>query len=71
MDGQWEIHPKKAVVSQQYYARHCAITSMIHDMHMLLFSVLGNYKTELDDFKLHRGIPNCMLLARPLCENFP
>ena len=28
-------------------------------------------KAELDDFKTGRGIPNCMIEARPLCENFP
>ena len=28
-------------------------------------------KAELDDFKLGRGIPNCVLEARPLCEDFP
>ena len=28
-------------------------------------------KAELDVFKLGRGIPNCVLEARPLCEPFP
>ena len=28
-------------------------------------------KAELDDFKTGRGIPNCVIEARPLCENFP
>ena len=28
-------------------------------------------KAELDDFKAGRGIPACVLEARPLCENFP
>ena len=26
MDGQWEIHPKKAAVSQQYYAGRHAVS---------------------------------------------
>ena len=28
-------------------------------------------KAALDDFKPGRGIPNCVLKARPLCEDFP
>jgi hypothetical protein len=28
-------------------------------------------KAELDDFELGRAIPNCVLEARPLCEEFP
>ena len=28
-------------------------------------------KAELDDFKPGRGLPNCVLEARPLCEDFP
>ena len=28
-------------------------------------------KAELDDFKPGRGLPSCVLEARPLCENFP
>ena len=28
-------------------------------------------KAELDDFKLGRGIPNCVLDARPLSGDFP
>ena len=28
-------------------------------------------KAELDDFKLGRRIPNCVIEARPLCDNFP
>ena len=27
-------------------------------------------KAELDDFKIGKGIPNCVLEARPLCEDF-
>ena len=28
-------------------------------------------KAELDDFKPGRGLPNCVLKARLLCEDFP
>ena len=28
-------------------------------------------KAELNVFKIGRGIPNCVLEARPLCEQFP
>ena len=28
-------------------------------------------KAELDDFEPGRGLPSCVLEARPLCENFP
>ena len=28
-------------------------------------------KAELDDFKPGRGLPSCVLEARPLCEDFP
>ena len=28
-------------------------------------------KAELDDFKPGRGLPGCVLEARPLCEDFP
>ena len=28
-------------------------------------------KTELDDYKMGKGIPNCELEARPLSKNFP
>ena len=28
-------------------------------------------KAELNDFKPGRGIPSCVLEARPLCEDFP
>ena len=28
-------------------------------------------RKELDDFKLGKGIPNCVLKARHLCEGFP
>ena len=28
-------------------------------------------KAELDDFKIGKGIPNCVLEARPLCDDFP
>ena len=26
---------------------------------------------ELNDFKIGKGIPNCVLEARPLCDDFP
>jgi hypothetical protein len=28
-------------------------------------------KAELDDFEPGRGLPSCVLEARPLCEDFP
>ena len=64
MDNQWEIQPAKSTVS----CKHIILNpnSLILDIHP--FQVT---KAELDDFKTGRGIPNCVLEARPLCEQFP
>ena len=60
MDNQWEIQPAKSTVSPKL------IICLILDAHP--FQVT---KAELDVFKIGRGIPNCVLEARPLCEQFP
>ncbi len=67
MDGQWKIYPIKSAVSQQP-SWHCIIY-LIFDNSVVYFPFQLT-KAELDDFKLGRAIPNCVLEARPLCEDF-
>ena len=64
MDDQWEIQPAKSTVSPKHNILNP--NCLILDAHP--FQVT---KAELDDFKKGRGIPNCVLEARPLCEQFP
>ena len=66
MDDQWELHPAKSTVSPKHNNIILNPNSLILDAHP--FQVT---KAELDVFKLGRGIPNCVLEARPLCEQFP
>ena len=64
MDGQWEIQPAKSTVSPKHNMLNP--NCLIPDAHPFQVS-----KAELGVFKIGRGIPNCVLEARPLCEHFP
>ena len=58
---QWEIHPAQP--------RVCAIKHT--DSFIKVSIVLKVTKAALDDFRPGRGLPSCVLEARPLCEDFP
>jgi hypothetical protein len=58
---QWEIHPSQPVV--------CAVKDI--DSYTVQYFVLQVTKAALDDFKPGRGLPSCVLEARPRCEDFP